>query len=155
MKLTVSRTMKRKGRFRELLFAEDPSTFFRKIRENVLFKRSAVYYLNVDHDVTREEMKLIKRKRTWEYQRLCGGHFYDRSWPNVNLGDIIGKRTRWGFESLNALENFERSLIAGLKELKQTFKKTADQERQQIEHAKNLKQQAVDFTSEGPHEVEL
>ena len=156
MKLTVSRTMKRKGRFRELLFANDPSTFFRKIWENVIFKKSAVYYLDVDLDVTREEKALLKKNNsTWEYSRVCHGNFYGRSSHSLNLGDVLGKRTRWAFLSLNDLENFEGGLINGVKRLKQKLEELTLQKHQQIEDAKKLKQQAADFTSEGPREIDI
>lgn len=155
MKLTVSRTMKRKGRFRELLFANDPSTFFRKIWENVVFKSQAVYYLDVDLDVTREEKALLKENSTWEYSLVCYGNFYDRSSSALNLGDVLGKRTRWAFVSLDDLETFEGGLIKGVKRLKQKLEELTLQKHQQIEHAKKLKQQAADFTSEGPREIDI
>lgn len=50
---------------------------------------------------------------------------------------------------------FESQLIFNMKKLKQRLGELAIQKRQQIEGAKRAKQAEADFTSEGPHEVEL
>jgi hypothetical protein len=134
MKLTISRTIEQKG----------------------IFKKKVVSYLNVDLELTSEEMTLLKRSnKFWKVVHVGDGKFCDGSWPTVNLGDVVGKRTRWGFESLDRLECFEGQLIRRMKSLKQDFEAFAIRERQQIEDTKRLKQQAADFIPEGPHEVEL
>lgn len=100
------------------------------------FKKSTVYYLDVNLEVTPEEMALIK-KHKWEKMQFCVGTFLADSVIECKLSWLLGKPYRFGFKSVEEL---------------------ADVEEQVIENAKQLKQQlgaAAGFTSGGPREVEL
>jgi len=86
---------------------------------------------------------------------LCGGSFHDPCRYKLNAGDVVGKRTSWAFKTIDDLENIERQLIGSLRGVKETFEKRAEWERSQIERTKQLKQQAAEFRSEGPREIDL
>jgi len=131
MKLTISRTKGSKGIFRPV----------------------TVYYLNVEVDVTREEMALLKKEDRWEFS-LNGGVIVSHHGQQT-ARNFVGRSTCWDFETVSDLDTFEHKLIRLMSALKERLRLLAIQERGKIEHAQRLKQQAADFTSEGPHEVEL
>ena len=139
MKLTISRTKGRKG----------------------IFKPVTVFHLNVEVDVTPDEMALLEQvSRTsngWEYSGRSSVNviMYGRGRRQLTARNFIGRSTHWDFETVEDLETMERQVIVRMKDLKQQLGELALRESQQIEHAQRIKQQAADFTSEGPHDVEL
>lgn len=139
MKLTISRTKGRKGIFRSV----------------------TVYYLNVEIDVTSEEMALLEKAgRTcngWEYMGSSGVNviMYGPDRRQLTARNFVGRNTCWKFATVEDLEKMEGQVILRMKDLKQQLGQLGLQKRQQIENATKLKQQAADFTSEGPHEIEL
>lgn len=74
---------------------------------------------------------------------------------SVNLGDVVGKQTQWGFFTVRDLETFERNLIEVVKRLKQKLEKIVIEEQRLIEAAKQRKQALADFRPEGPREIDL
>lgn len=87
MKLTISRTVQQKG----------------------IFRKVTVFYLNVDIDVSSEEMALLEKER-WQYEPVYSGQregrFYhsdgrERSLATVSLKwpDVCWKENPLGFRN--------------------------------------------------------
>jgi hypothetical protein len=134
MKLTITRTKETKGIFRSV----------------------TVFYLNLEVEVTSEEMALLAREDRWEYGLGSRNDvIVRRDGRQLTARNFVGGSTCWKFETVEDLEKMEHQVIDLMKHLKRHVEWLAIKERQEIEHAEKLKQQAANFTSEGPYEVEL
>ncbi len=140
MKLTISRTSGQKG----------------------IFKPVTVYQLNVEVNVSLEEMALLKEvdrsSNGWEYSvgsssaDVIVASVWGGARKQLTARDFVGKITHLDFETVEELERVESQLILRMKCLKQGLEGIAAQK---IENARRLKQDAASFASEGPHEVDL
>jgi hypothetical protein len=111
-------------------------TLNRREEQEGIFKKSPVYYLDLNLEVTPEEMALIK-KHKWDQMLLFEGRFKSgaiQEWP---VGHIVGKPNSFPFAAVGDLAHVESQLIANAKKLKQ-----------QLEAAEG-------FTAGGPREIEL
>jgi hypothetical protein len=142
MKLTISRTKGQRG----------------------IFKRVMVYQLNVQVDMTREEMTfLVGRHYSYGWEFSVGssaedvfiGELYGGDRKQFSARDFVGKTTSWDFETLDALEHVESKLIARMRSLKEGIEALARQEQEQHEYARRLKRQAATFEPKGPREIDL
>jgi hypothetical protein len=108
----------------------------RETQQKGFFKTSTFYYLDVNLEVTPEEMTLIKKHHwgdiiLWEGVVRGGG---TQDWP---VRQVLGEPHSWGFDTVEHLAYVESQVI---------------------ENAKKLKQQleaAAGFTSGRPREIEL
>lgn len=108
----------------------------REAQKKSLFKTSTVYYLDVNLEVTPEEMALIK-KHKWGDNLVWKGVIRDsieQDWP---LRHVLGQPNSWPFDTVEHLAYVESQVIENARKLKQ-----------QLEAASG-------FTSGGPREIEL
>ena len=86
-----------------------------------------VYHLNVQADVTREEMALLEKggrnSPGWEYsvgsssEDVIIAKLYGGSRAQLTARHIVSKSTSWVFENLDDLEDLERKLIERMRYL--------------------------------------
>lgn len=92
----------------------------REVKEGLLFKKT-VYYLDVNLEVTPEEMSIIK-KHKWDKPTLFGGIFNDPR--GLHLGWITfqevvaGRPWKRGFDSIETLARVEREIIENVRIIK-------------------------------------
>ena len=108
----------------------------REEQKKGMFSTSTVYHLDVNIEVTPEEMALIKKHQwgealMWEGV-VRGGH--EQDWP---VKQVIGKPMSFPFDSIENLAYVESQVIENTKKLKQSL------------------DAVVGFTSGGPREIEL
>lgn len=126
----------------------------REEKETGLFKKPTAYYLDVNLEVTPEELALL-RKHNWLDMVLCEVGVQEIKVPG--LGGLLGMAQR---RLNNRVSRWKVGEVVGAPRQFpfDTIEQLADAERQIIENARALKQQllaSAGFTSGGPIEVDL
>lgn len=124
-------------------------TITRASRQKGILNRRTAYYLGIEVTASPEELECLRCDRDFMiHEKVCTGTFDDYKVTYLTLYDILGKNTSWCFSTVDHLVSVESQLIESLKGLRHRLGL-------KIEDVNRRKQQAADFTSEGPHKVEL
>jgi hypothetical protein len=111
-------------------------TLNRREEKEGLIIKSSVYYLDVNLEMTPEEMALIK-KHKWDNMPMCEGMFKTGAVIELSVRSFVGKPSQWGFKTVENLAHVESQIIENAKKLKGNL------------------EAAAGFTSGGPREIKL
>mgnify|MGYP006971707163 CR=1 FL=1 len=114
-------------------------TLNRREEKEGFIRKSTVYYLDVDIQVTDEEMSLIK-KHKWGERAMCRevfNHTQDMEWTMVLDVYLKDKPAKHGFKTIERLASAENQIVENARALKAKLESVAG------------------FATAGPQEVEL